>query len=53
MTGKNSGTAAPGDAAAGTAPHPYWHTQAGLDGFSLWDDRPWGFGEIQIDPAKQ
>ncbi|MCF7731306.1 MAG: LamG domain-containing protein [Akkermansiaceae bacterium] len=51
--GKNSGTAAPGDAAAGTALHPYWHTQAGLDGFSLWDDRPWAFGEIQIDPAKQ
>lgn len=47
--GRNDGSPAPGKAADGSSPHPYWRLQAATDGFSLWDERPYGFGEIQIN----
>jgi hypothetical protein len=47
--GRNDGSPAPGKAADGSAPHPYWRLQGSPDGFSLWDELPYGFGEIQIN----
>jgi hypothetical protein len=45
-TGRNAG----GSAETGSAAHPFWHVAPVANGFQLWDDRPYGFGQQDTKP---
>jgi hypothetical protein len=40
-TGRNTN----GIAEVGSKPHPFWHTAPTANGFEIWDDRTFGFGQ--------
>ena len=46
----HGGRNANGIAEVGGMPHPFWKTAPTANGFELWDDRTYGFGQQDVKP---